>query len=186
MEGIALAEPFFLLAPLPPGGGVEPRQGAHDADDMSIVPPGIPQAVRLEQAPPQHLRNIFPADGLDAFLLLPPDDVEQVGLESLAQLVLPALIGGEQRRDEGRPVHLGDGLHEMLEEVDDPLSPDSVHARLAARIHQHLVDQNQGCESPLLRKGQQPCEGSGSAGGVSRSSSSASPCIARSPSAPAS
>ena len=122
--------------------------------------PGVggARALRLEQAPPQHLRDVLLPHGLDAFLLLPPDDVEQVGLEGLAQRVLLALIGGEQGRDEGRPVHLGDGLREMLEEVHDPLPPDLPHARLAARVHQHLVHQDQGGEPPLLGEGQQPGE----------------------------
>ena len=79
-------------------------------------------------------------------------------MEGLAERVLLARIGGEQRRDEGRPVHLGDRLHEMLEEVDDPLPPDRSDARLAARVHQHLVHQDQGGEPPLLREGQQPGE----------------------------
>ena len=95
------------------------------------------------------------ADGLYAFLLLPPDDVEEVGLQSLAQVVVLVRIGGEQRCHQSRPVHPGDGLHKMLEEVHDPLPRDLVHARLPARVHQHLIDQNQGAKVPLRRDGQQ-------------------------------
>ena len=123
---------------------------------MWLVRPGIPRAVRFEEPAPQHLRNVFLADGLDAFLLLPPDDIEQIGLERLAEIVMLVVIGGEQRRDESRSVHFGDRLHEMLEEIHDPLAPELSHARLAARVHQYLVDQDQGAETPLLRQGQQP------------------------------
>ena len=155
VEGIALAEPLLLLAPIPSRVGVEARQGAHDADDLGAVRAGIAQAVRLEQAPAQHLRDVLAADGLHPCLLLPPDDVEEIGLERLAQPVLLAPIGGKQRRDESRAIHLGDRLHEGLEEVHDPLAPDLAHTRLAARVHEHLVDEDQGTETPLLRQGQE-------------------------------
>ena len=158
MERIALAEPLLLLAPLPLRGGVEAGEGAHDPDDLGVMRPGLARVLRLEQAPLQHLRDVLLPDGLDPFFLLPPDDVEQVGLEGLAQRVLLARVGGEQGRDEGRPVHLGDRLHEVLEEVDDPLPPDRRDARLAARVHQHLVHQDQGGEPPLPGEGQQPGE----------------------------
>ena len=95
--------------------------------------------------------HILPSDRLDPFLPLPSDDVEQVGLQILAQIVVLALIGSEQGGHHGRPVHLGDGLHEMLEEVHDSLAPDLAHARLAPRIHQHFVHENQGAESLLRR-----------------------------------
>ena len=155
VERIALAEPFFLVAPILLHGRIQARQGTHDADDVGLMRPGIAKAGRFEQAAAQHLRDIFPADGLHALFPLPPDDVEQLGLNGLAQLVLLGLIGCQQRRDKGRPVHLCDGLHEMLEEVHNSLSPDLAHARLAARVHQHFIDQDQGAEPLLLREGQQ-------------------------------
>ena len=129
--------------------------------------------------------DILTSDGLNAFLPLPPDDVEQVGLQGLAQIVVLALIGSEQGGHHGRPIHLGDGLHEMLEEVHDPLAPDLAQSRLAPRVHQHFVHQNQ-CAESLLPGERKKLDQQRFGGGVSRSSSLPSACSARSPSAPAS
>jgi len=158
VERIALAEPLLFLASILLHGRVQARQGAHDADDVGLMRPRIAKAGRFEQAAAQHLRDIFPADGLHTLFPLPPDDIEQLGLNGLAQLILPGLFGCQQRRHQGRTVHLGDGLHEMLKEVRDPFSPDLAHPRLATGVHQHFVDENQGAETLVLREGQQPRE----------------------------
>ena len=149
VERIAPAEAVLLLSPVLLRGGVQARQGSHYTDDMRVLRPGIMQAVSIEQSAAQHLGDILPSDGLNAFLPLPPDDVEQVGLQGLAQIVVLALIGSEQGDHHGRPIHLGDGLHEMLEEIHDALAPDLAQSRLPPRVHQHFVHQNQCAESLL-------------------------------------
>ena len=148
VERIAPAEAVFFLPPVLLRGGVQARQGSHHADDVRVLRPRIMQAVRIEESAAQHLGDILPSDGLNAFFPLPPDDVEQIGLQGLAQIVVLALIGSEQGGHHGRPVHLGDGLHEMLEEIHDPLAPDLTQSRLAPRVHQHFVHENQGAEVP--------------------------------------
>ena len=151
MEGIAPAESRFFLPAVLLRGGVQISQGAGDPDHLCVMRRRVAKAVRLKEAAAQHLGHFSFADGLDAFLPLAPNDIEEVGLQCLAYVVVLVWIGGQQRRHQSRPVHPGDRLHEMLKEVHDPLPPDLTHPRLPAGVHQHFIDQNQGAEALLRR-----------------------------------
>ena len=157
MEREALLEPALLLALRPGRRLVEPGQLAHRADRLR--PPGRPvaQRLRLEEPASQHLRHVLALDRLNALLPLPAKDVEEIADQPLPLVaLLLRRVGGKQRRHHRRPVHLGHCLRQVLEEVDDAVSPHAVPARLLPRVHEDLVDQDQRAEAPLLRAFEQP------------------------------
>ena len=92
---MAPAEPIFFLVPLLLRAGVQAGQGPHDSDHLRVARGRVVEAAGLEEAAAQHLGHVFLADGQYAFLLLPPDDVEELGLQRLAQGVVLVRIGGE-------------------------------------------------------------------------------------------
>ena len=142
MEGEALDEAVLCPGLVFRDRLVELGQAANDRD--GLVAPHIVVGHLLEEASPQHLRHVFFAHGLDAFLALPPEDREQVALEKAAHVALfLRRVGGEKRRHDRRPVHLGDGLVQVLEEVADAVAPDRIQPSLLASVHQHFVHQNQ-------------------------------------------
>ena len=152
MEGKALQEPPFRVRLVPCDRFVERGDSLHHGNDVGALRVLVPQTVVLEEPPAQHFGHVLLADGLHALFALPPEDVEQFRLQPLADLVALLLrIGRQQRRHHRRPIHLRDRLRQILKEVDDPVAPDRVGARLLAGVHQHLVHQNQGRQAACLR-----------------------------------
>ena len=93
--------------------------------------------------------------GLASFLHLPAEHVGDVAQQFVTQGVMPAGIGGEQRRHHGAAVHLDHRLRQVLEEADQPAPPTRVDFHLSAEIHQHLVEQHQRRETVGLWSCQQ-------------------------------
>ena len=149
MEGEALQEARFLGGPFLRRRVVEAGQPLHHAD--GVRPEGL-DVFRGEETAPQDLRHVFLLDRLHPFLALAPEHVEQPRHQRAAELPpLLAGIGRQQRGHDGRPVHLGDRLGQILEEVLDAAAPDRVDARLLAGVHQHLVHQDQRRQAAFLR-----------------------------------
>ena len=112
----------------------------------------IADAVRFEEPPAQNLGHVLLADRQDPFLALPAEYVEQSRNQELPQIP-PLLVGvgGQQRRHDRRPIHLGHRLDQVLEEVGDAVAPHRIHARLLAGVHEHFVDQDQRGKALPLR-----------------------------------
>ena len=96
-----------------------------------------------EEASTQHLGHILLLNGLDPFLLLSIEDLADLRADRLAGVVALVQVRGEQRRHERATVDLRHRLAQILEEVGQPAAPGLVHGDLAAREHQHLIDQHQ-------------------------------------------
>ena len=108
-----------------------------------------------EETPAQHLGHVLLLDRLDAFLLLSIEDLADLRADRLAGIVALVQVRGQQRRHERTAVDLRHRLTEILEEVDQPAAPRLVHGDLAAREHQHLVDQHQRRQPLVLGPRQQ-------------------------------
>ena len=184
MEGKALQEPPFRVRLVPCDRFVERGDSLHHGNDVGALRVLVPQTVVLEEPPAQHFGHVLLADGLHALFALPPEDVEQFRLQPLADLVALLLrIGRQQRRHHRRPIHLRDRLRQILKKStirsrQIGSAPAFSRAYISTSSTRIRVDRPRACgrSSSVTR--------SGSAGGVSRSSASPVPWMARSPSAP--
>ena len=142
-----------------------PAVFAHDVVDCGEVADGgrhvRQEGVRIrdrrgrEEAPAQHLGHVLLLDRLDPFLLLSIEDLADLGADRLAGVVALVQVRGEQRGHERAAVDLRHRLAQILKEVEQPAAPRLVHRDLAAREHQHLVDQHQRRQPRDLGPGQQ-------------------------------
>ena len=152
MKGEAVAEPLLGRGPRARGRVVELGERPHHADHVRPERGGVLHRLRLEEPAPQHRRHLLLAHRLNPLLTLPPEHVEQPGDQFAPQVAaLLAGVGGQQRSDDRRPVDLGHGLRQVLEEVGDAIAPHGVGAGLLAGVHQHFVDQDQRGQPALLR-----------------------------------
>ena len=153
MEGEARAEAFFRGRLLPGRRVVEPCEAPHHPDHVRTEGARVPDVLRLEEAPAQHLRHVLLLHRLHPFLALAPEHVEEPGDQLGAQRApLLAGVGGQQRGHHRRPVHLGHGLGQGLEEVLDAVAPYRIDPRLLAGVHQHFVHQDERREPLRLRR----------------------------------
>ena len=102
--------------------------------------------------------------GCTPSLALPPEHVGELGRQAASELApLLVRIGGQNRGDQRRGVHLAHRLRQVLEEVDDAPAPDGIEACLLAGIHQHFVHQDEGGQAAAARylqqRGQQRLRG---------------------------
>ena len=155
MEGEAGEKPRFLGGTILGRGFVQLGEFPHHADDVRLVRIFLLQAFALEEAAPQHLRDILPRHRLHALFALPPHHREQFVAHSKPDGILLLRISGEQGGDHRGAIHLADRRHQMLKEIDDARLPLGVQPDLLAGVHQHLVHQHQGAEAALARDGQQ-------------------------------
>ena len=143
VEGEAGEEPRFLRRTILGHRFVQLGQLAHHADHVGAVRLFVAQPFALEKTAAQHLRDIFPPNGLHAFLALAPNHREQ-GIAHLdAQRILLVRIGCQQRRHHRRLIHLANRRHQMLEEIDDARLPLGIQPDLLAGVHEHFVHQHQ-------------------------------------------
>ena len=152
MEGEARAEAFLRGRLLPGRRVVEPCEAPHHPDHVRPEDARVPDILRLEETPAQHLRHVLLLYRLHPFLALAPEHVEEPGDQLGAQRApLLAGVGGQQRGHHRRPVHLGHGLGQVLEEILDAVAPYRIEPRLLAGVHQYFVHQDERREPLLLR-----------------------------------
>ena len=152
MEGEAREEAVFSGGLRRRRGLVELRESPHHADHVRAEGARVPDVVRLEEPPTQHLRHVLLLYRLHSFLALAQEHVEEIGDEPLAHVAaLLARVGGEQGGHDRGPVHLHHRLGESLEEIHDAVTPYRAEPRLLAGVHQHLVHEDEGREAVCAR-----------------------------------
>ena len=102
-----------------------------------------------EEAPPQDFSDILLNHGLHSLLALAAEDGVELVCERLAELVALGWISRQQRRHDRAGIDLRRRLRQVLEEVDQPAAPRGVESDLSPRVHENLVDENEGRETLL-------------------------------------
>ena len=145
VEREAGVEPLLFHLRILPRLIVEPAEVADGGDHVMAVAVRIREVLGNEEATAQHLGHILLPHRLHALLFLAAEHVGEIRHQQFSfRVALLRGIGGEQRRHERRPVHPGNRLHEILEEVLNAAPPDGAHPRFLAGVHEDFVHQDQG------------------------------------------